>query len=104
MTAQLQPRTEKLAEAPAPASTTTFLKPAFLRAATPAGVSATRHSLAYVSRGTPARGSRGCRGWACGLAAPGVGNAAVRPSIAAARRPKPWRPARPALVSEAHRW
>ena len=44
--ARLQGRTEKFAEAPAPASTTTFLKPAFLSAATPAGVRATRHSLA----------------------------------------------------------
>lgn len=46
--------TEKLARAPAPLSTTTLLKPALRRAATPWGVSATRRSFSNVSRGTPA--------------------------------------------------
>lgn len=59
--------TEKLASLPAPLSTTTDLKPALRRAATPAGVSATRRSFSNVSRGTPAALNRvdqgGLTGW-----------------------------------------
>jgi hypothetical protein len=56
-------RTEKLAAAPAPASTTTSLKPAFFSAATPWGVRATRRSFSYVSRGMPAGRCAAWLGW-----------------------------------------
>lgn len=49
-----RPLTEKLAPAPAPASTTTPLKPALSSCCTVVGVSATLRSPGWLSRGMPA--------------------------------------------------